>query len=201
MVSPSAPRIPLVLASASPRRRELLAEAGYVFEALPPHPAAESEPQTGESPAALVTRLAYQKAADVASRRSPALILACDTVVACRGQILGKPEDRDQARAMLRLLRGSVHEVYSGLCLWQTPENRTATRVAVTRLHMADISDERLEQHLDTGDWAGKAGAFGFQDGHAWLRVEEGSVSNVVGLPTELLAQMLLDWYRVPCKV
>ena len=201
MVSPSAPRIPLVLASASPRRRELLAEAGYVFEVLPPHPAAESEPQTGESPAALVTRLAYQKAADVASRRSPALILACDTVVACRGQILGKPDDRDQARAMLRLLRGSVHEVYSGLCLWQTPENRTATRVAMTRLRMADISDERLEQHLDTGDWAGKAGAFGFQDGHAWLRIEEGSVSNVVGLPLELLAEMLQDWDSVPRKV
>ena len=183
----------LILASGSPRRRELLTEAGYRFEVVVPHAAAESGVCRGELPAELVARLAYQKAADVAARCPDALVIACDTVVECRGRILGKPRDCDDARDMLRQLRGSVHHVYSGLCLWQSPEHRATTRVAVTQLRMRSISDELLEQYLGTGDWEGKAGAFGYQDRHDWLWIEAGSESNVVGLPLELLAEMLRD--------
>lgn len=192
----SAPQRKLILASGSPRRRELLTEAGYRFEVRVPHPSAESGDGRGESPAELVARLACQKAADVAARCPDALVIACDTVVECRGRILGKPRDRADARDMLRQLRGSVHHVYSGLCLWPppAPERRAATRVAVTRLRMRSLSDEQLEQYLDTHDWEGKAGAFGYQDQHDWLWIEEGSASNVVGLPLELLAEMLRDW-------
>lgn len=186
----------IVLASASPRRRELLAEAGYDFVVRPPREDAECGQRDGESPAQLVARLAAQKAADVAGRCESGLILACDTVVECCGQVLGKPQDRAHARQMLELLRGHEHHVYSGLCLWEAGGERHRVRVALTRLVMTPISDRQLEGYLDTGDWQGKAGAFGYQDGHDWLRILDGSESNVVGLPLELLDQMLQEWAR-----
>ena len=186
----------LILASASPRRRELLAEAGYDFVVRPPHEDAECGRRAGESPAELVARLARQKAADVAGRCHSGLVLGCDTVVECCGQVLGKPQDRSHARQMLEVLRGHEHRVYSGLCLWAASGDRHRVRVAMTRLVMTPISDQQLEGYLGTGDWQGKAGAFGYQDGHDWLQILEGSESNVVGLPLELLDEMLLAWER-----
>jgi septum formation protein len=183
----------LILASASPRRRELLAEAGYEFSVLLPHPAAESGMISGETPTELVVRLARQKAADVSGHCQHGLVLGCDTVVECEGQILGKPDDLRHAREMLELLRGHEHHVYSGLCLWHVPSGRQWTRFAVTKLVMAPISDEQVDEYLASGDWKGKAGAFGYQDGHDWLRILSGSESNVVGLPLELLAEMLQE--------
>ncbi|MCU0979949.1 MAG: Maf family protein [Pirellulaceae bacterium] len=189
-------RAKMILASASPRRRELLAAAGYEFVVQPPHESAECGWRTGETSADLVVRLARQKAADVAARCGSGLVIGCDTVVECCGQILGKPRDRSHARQMLELLRGHEHGVYSGLCLWGVPGDRHDVRVAVTRLIMNSISDGQLAAYLDSGDWEGKAGAFGYQDGHDWLQVIEGSESNVVGLPLELLDEMLTEWQR-----
>lgn len=189
-------RFQMVLASASPRRRELLAEAGYDFVVRPPHESAECGRRAGESPMELVARLARQKAADVAGRSDSGLVVGCDTVVECRGQVLGKPRDRACARQMLEALRGREHRVYSGLCLWGVADGRCRVSVAMTRLVMTPISDPQLEAYLDTGDWQGKAGAFGYQDGHDWLTILEGSESNVVGLPLELLAEMLREWKR-----
>jgi len=183
----------LILASQSPRRRELLEEAGYDFTAVPPAPSAEDVLGHGETTAELVARLAYQKAADVARRVEQGLILGCDTVAECGGRVLGKPESKEQAGEMLRLLRGQVHHVYSGLCLWQRPEDATQVQVDVTTLRMEPISDEVLEEYLDSGLWEGKAGAFGYQDRQGWLTILSGSPSNVVGLPLELLARMLSD--------
>src|SRR2546423_848379 len=111
---PSAIMPTLILASASPRRRELLAEAGFAFQARPPSEEAEGQPSPGEPAAELVTRLAVQKARDVAGRASPSdrgkLIVACDTVAQCSGEILGKPADEADARRMLRALSGRTHE-------------------------------------------------------------------------------------------
>lgn len=183
------PRI--ILASGSPRRRQLLAEAGYEFVVHPPREGAENGTDGQELPAGLVARLARQKAEDVAVRCTEGLVVGCDTVVECGGQILGKPDDVQHARRMLETLRGNEHCVYSGLCLWRVSSGRRSVRVAVTRLLMSAISDEQLENYLRTGDWEGKAGAFGYQDGHDWLQVVEGSESNVVGLPLELLAEMI----------
>lgn len=185
----------IILASRSPRRRELLLEAGYEFVVVPPSDTAESGEQDGETPAELVSRLACQKAADVARRCEEGLVLGCDTVAECHGQILGKPDDIEHARQMLQMLRGSEHRVYSGLCLWRVPGNRHSVKVADTTLVMDRISDEQLARYLDTGDWEGKAGAFGYQDGHDWLDILEGSESNVVGLPMELLAEMIRDFH------
>jgi septum formation protein len=184
-------RLPLILASNSPRRKELLAEWGYTFSVIPPSEEAETGPRPGEQPAALVTRLAQAKAADVARRVKRGIILGCDTVAECQGRILGKPAGRAEARRMLGLLRGQEHRVYSGLCLWRRPEDDVRTELDVTTLVMDPLPDEQLEEYLDTGAWQGKAGAFGYQDGLDWVHVLEGSESNVVGLPMELLRRML----------
>ncbi len=185
------PTLPLILASNSPRRRQLLAEAGYEFTVVPPHELAEGDAVRGESPQQLVARLARQKARDVAGRIERGLVLGCDTVAEIGGAILGKPADREHARNMLQQLRGREHRVFSGLCLWQKPGDRHWTEIEVTRLVMDPLSDADLDAYLATGDWEGKAGAFGYQDGLDWVHVLEGSESNVVGLPLELLARMV----------
>jgi len=183
----------LILASRSPRRRELLAEAGYQFDVVPAANSVECGVCSRESPAEVVARLAYEKAADVARRVGQGFILGCDTVAECNGQILGKPPDIATARRMLQLLRGREHRVLSGLCLWDYPDAQPDTRVAVTRLKMDEISDRQLDEYLDSYQWEGKAGAFGYQDRLGWIHIIEGSESNVVGLPMELLHKMLAD--------
>ena len=184
----------LILASQSPRRRQLMEAAGYRFQVIPPHENAECGVCSGESPAELVARLAFQKAADVAGKVAEGIVIGCDTVAECLGQVLGKPLDQDHARQMLQLLRGREHRVLSGLCLWRRPQNDHRIEVAVTQLVMEDISDQALQQYLDSEAWVGKAGAFGYQDGLPWIRVLEGSESNVVGLPLELLHELLSNF-------
>ena len=181
----------LILASRSPRRRELLEAAGYRFEVLRPGETVEQGLLGGESPAEFVARLAYLKAADVARRVVEGLVLGCDTVAECDGQVLGKPSGKDHARQMLETLSGREHRVLSGLCLWKVPHGRPDVRVAVTRLRMDRLTGGQLDRYLAGGGWQGKAGAFGYQDRPGWVHVIEGSQSNVVGLPMELLAEML----------
>lgn len=181
----------LILASGSPRRRELLAEAGYRFHVVLPHPEAECGVCSGETPPELVARLAYQKAADVRQHVDSGLIVACDTVAECAGQILGKPMNERHAREMLELLRGREHRVYSGLCLWQVPDGGPLVEVDRTVLRMRSLSNEQIDEYLASGLWEGKAGAFGYQDRLGWLEIIDGSESNVVGLPLELLRKML----------
>lgn len=187
---------PLILASQSPRRKQLLQEYGYQFVVVPPHESAECGVCSRETPPELVARLAWQKAADVAHRVERGTVIGCDTVAECCGIILGKPKNRDHARQMLSLLRGREHHVYSGLCVWQRPGEEHHVQVEVTRLVMDPISDAELEAYLDTDQWEGKAGAFGYQDGLDWVHVIEGSESNVVGLPMELLERMLKELNR-----
>lgn len=181
----------LILASRSPRRRQLLTDAGFDFEVIPPSDSAECGLCSGESPPELVARLAYQKAKDVALRFETGLVLGCDTVAECCGSILGKPHNKQHAREMLTLMRGRVHHVYSGVCLWQRPDDKKIVEVAATKLEMDPMSDAQLENYLDSDAWQDKAGAFGYQDGLDWVHIIEGSESNVVGLPMELLQDML----------
>jgi septum formation protein len=191
----------LVLASRSPRRRELLTAAGYDFDVCLPADSAECRICSGETPPQLVTRLAYQKAADVARRTENGLVLGCDTVVECRGQVLGKPVDMEHARTILRTLRGQEHRVLSGLCLMEAALSKppwSFVRVAVTTLQMDALSNEQIEEYLSTSKWEGKAGAFGYQDGLDWVHIVEGGESNVVGLPMELLAEMLEAYDAAP---
>jgi septum formation protein len=180
----------LILASKSPRRRELLRQAGYQFEVIPPTDVDETE-RPGESPEMMVARLARLKADDVARQIDRGLVLGCDTTVECDGRILGKASDREHARGILLALSGREHRVLSGLCLRPMPVGQPLVRVAQTLLRMDSLSPEQLDEYLAGGQWEGKAGAFGYQDRLGWVHVVEGSKSNVVGLPLETLAEML----------
>ena len=184
--------LPLILASASPRRKQLLAESGFIFETLSPDENAEDARLPNELPDEYVRRLALQKATNVTDKVQRGVILGCDTVVLCGETILEKPVDRDDARRMLQLLRGQVHQVLSGLCIIKKSDDQTTLfqESAMTQLVMQPISDDELESYLDTGMWQGKAGAFGYQDGNEWIRILDGSESNVVGLPMELFRAM-----------
>ena len=183
---------PLILASGSPRRAQLLTSAGYSFTVQVAGEDAECGMCSRETAPELVARYANRKAADVVTRFSSGLILAADTVASCLGQILGKPRDVDHAESMLRMLSGRRHDVYTGVCLWSANQQRCVVDVVRTELEMSVLSEEMLETYLDSLLWEGKAGAFGYQDGNDWLRVVNGgSESNVVGLPMERLAELL----------
>ena len=183
----------LVLASRSPRRHQLLKAAGYTFDVRPPGHSAESPRLAGETPEEYVARLAYQKAADVAQAVDAALVIGCDTVAECDGQILGKPNNANHARLMLETLSGRKHRVLSGLCIWNTSTEIHEVQVAITTLRMDCLTTCQLDQYLQSGAWQGKAGAFGFQDRLGWVHILEGSESNVVGLPMELLDEMITN--------
>jgi septum formation protein len=189
------PELPLILASQSPQRRQLLLNAGFTFTIYPPDFDVEDTRQSGETPDHYVSRLAVQKANNVAAKLERGLILACDTVVLCHNHLLEKPTDRDNARQMLQFSRGQRQLVLSGLCLLtkNNSEDKGITMVKTdkTTLLMHPITDWEIEDYLDGGMWRGKAGAFGYQDRNNWLSIIEGSESNIVGLPMELLNQML----------
>ncbi len=180
-----------ILASGSPRRKQLLTDAGYEFEVIVPDDSAESGSCSNCSPAELVAELAFRKAANVANQVNDCLILAADTVAECGGQILGKPRDVDHAEQMLRLMSGQKHRVLTGVCLWHQGTDRKLLEVETTTLFMEKMTDDVLQQYLESDQWIGKAGAFGYQDGLDWVRIIEGSESNVVGLPMDRLATML----------
>lgn len=186
--------VQLILASSSPRRRMLLEEHRYSFEVVPPRDRAECGICSRESPPEMVSRLAWQKARDVAFRFEEGTILGADTVAECCGQILGKPHNREHANQMLRMMRNREHSVYSAFCLWFRPEDEVRVHVERTRLRMDDFSDDALESYLETDGWVGKAGAFGYQDGLDWVHIVQGSESNVVGLPMEALASILDEY-------
>lgn len=191
----SADRDRLILASGSPRRRALLTEAGYDFEVSPP-PDDEPAPEPNETPTDYVARLARRKAAAVRPRHALGCLLACDTVAELDGRVIGKPNDLPHARRILHSLRGRDHRVHTGLCLWPATGD-PLLRVATTDLQMDAVSDDDVEEYLDSGLWVGKAGAFGYQDRVEWLHVVRGSESNVVGLPLELLAKLLAELERI----
>lgn len=203
----------LILASGSPRRAELLVATGCPHRVVTPDDAAEDAPRPGESAEAVVCRLAHQKASDVARRlidsavsppgrfesSADSVVLAADTLGVCEDELLGKPTDVDDARRMLRLLRGRTHFVLTGICLWDLRRGRKILEAVRTDLEMLDIDDATLEDYLRGGRWRGKAGGFGYQDGNDWLRIlDGGSESNVVGLPIERIADWIARWDSWP---
>ncbi len=185
----------LVLASQSPRRKQLLGDAGYSFDIVLPSETAECGICSRESTPELVARLAYQKAVDVAPRiDGEAIVVACDTVADIMGRVLGKPEDRRHAEEMIRLLSGREHCVYSGLCVMKLPREQGVeplVEVCKSTLFMSKLDDAQIEEYLDSEDWMGKSGAFGYQDNHPWLKLVSGTADNVVGLPIDELTQLL----------
>ncbi|HEV1999065.1 MAG TPA: Maf-like protein [Xanthobacteraceae bacterium] len=186
----------LVLASGSPRRLQLLNQAGLEPDALEPAEIDET-PERGELPRTLVVRLAREKALAVLSRvrnqddLKGAYILAADTTVAVGRRIMPKPELLEDANACLRMLSGRTHRVYSGLALIG-PNDKVRTRLVETRVRFKRLSNEDLESYLASGEWRGKAGGYAIQGlaGSFVVKVV-GSYPNVVGLPLYETVQLL----------
>ncbi len=196
-VSAPADRPPLVLASASPRRLQLLAQIGVTPDAVDP-PDVDEAVLRGELPRAMVARLAALKAAAVAARRPDAFVLAADTTVAVGRRILNKPADAVEARRMLQLLSGRAHRVYTGVHLC-APGGRSAQRVSETRLHFKRLDAAELDAFLSSGEWEDAAGAYKIhQRAGGFVRALSGSFTGVVGLPLYETRALLsgLGW---PC--
>ena len=187
-----APRF--VLASASPRRAELLRAAGFDFDIIPG--TADETVRLGELADGYVRRVAEAKAATAGSRANGLPVLAADTVVVVDGLILGKPRDQADSRRMLSLLSGRSHVVMTGVSLLTTA---VRTEVACTTVQFAPLSADEIDEYIASGEPDDKAGAYAIQ-GLAARFVEriDGSYSNVVGLPVALVYQMLTDHSRLP---
>jgi len=180
----------LVLASASPRRAELLRAAGFTFDVAPAD--VDESRLTNESPTAYALRVAREKAAVASSHYPDAAVLAADTIVAAGSRILGKPADAAEAAGMLHLLSGAEHVVQTAVVL--RVNGRETSDVASTRVRMRPLTAEEIAWYVATGEPAGKAGAYAIQ-GRAARFVEwiEGSWSNVVGLPVATVDRMLRE--------
>jgi septum formation protein len=180
----------LLLASGSPRRAELLRAAGFDFDV---HPADVDESlHPGETPDSYVRRVAEAKARAVREAAGDRAVLAADTVVVVRDRILGKPLDDGDAAAMLRRLSGRAHKVMTGLTLVR--RERLDTRLAVTIVQFAALSDEEIAWYVASGEPFDKAGAYAVQGlASRFVTRIEGSYSNVVGLPVALLYEMLRE--------
>lgn len=183
-------RAPLILASASPRRRDLLRQIGIVPDGVSPADLDET-PLRGELPRALAGRLARAKAAAVAADHPDAYVLGADTVVALGRRMMPKADDAAEASRFLTMLSGRRHRVLGGVSL-VAPGGRAVTRVVVTTVAFKRLSDAEIAAYLASGEWDGKAGAYAVQGrAAAFVRWLSGSYSNVVGLPLFETAALL----------
>lgn len=181
----------LILASASPRRAELLTSAGFTFDVTPAH--VDESIVAGETPAGYAKRVAGEKAAQVAGGLTDprAVVLGADTVVVAGDRIFGKPADEAEAEAMLRQLSGRVHDVLTAVVL-RTAAGREVSEVAKTRVHVNALTPDEIRWYVASGEPFGKAGAYAIQGrGARFVERIEGSWSNVVGLPIAVVHRLL----------
>jgi len=180
----------LILASASPRRRELLTQAGLSFDVVPAH--IDETRRASEEPTAYVERLALEKAQAIQAQHPGAFVLGADTTVEVDGHTLEKPADRADAERMLRLLSGRTHHVHTGLALLSPRDERT--HLETTSVIFSSISETELQHYLDSVEPYDKAGAYGIQ-GYAarWISRIDGDYFNVVGLPLAATIQLLKE--------
>jgi septum formation protein len=180
----------LILASASPARRELLGRLGLAFEVMPTD---VEEPKGGfPDPRSFVQAAAWLKAAAVAPRVESGLVLAADTIGWINGHAVLKPQDEADARRILRELGGSEHELWTGVVLWRRPGDMQIAWQERSQVYFSALSDAELERYLATRSWRGHSGAYAIQENDdPYVRVVEGSMTNVIGLPLETLAGVL----------
>lgn len=178
---------PLILASGSPRRRELLAQAGIPFEVSP----ADVDEETALGAHDAVAELCRRKAAAAHAAHPGRFVLAADTLVALEDRPLGKPSDRADAVCMLKSLRRRTHQVHTGVCVI-SPDGQVFSGVDTSDVVFGDMTDEEIEQYVDSGEPMDKAGAYALQ-GKAgrWIRSVQGSPSGIIGLPLWLTCRLL----------
>lgn len=181
---------PIVLASASPRRQELLRNAGINFVVRPAD--IPEVPLPGEAPLMFAERMAREKAVAAMSISNDHIILAADTVVAVGDQILGKPENAEDAARMLRTLSGKTHSVITGVCL--SGNDFEDIRSETTAVHFSIMNEDEIREYVRTGEPMDKAGAYAIQGmASRWISKIEGDYYNVVGLPVDLVWRMLRE--------
>lgn len=184
------PKKRLILASNSPRRIVLLKSLGYHFDIVP-HDIVECV-HDNVLPTELVQNLAFLKASDVARRVCNAIIISSDTIVVHKKSILGKPKDVNDVKRTLSILSDSEHDVLSGVCVMELPSRKKMLRMEQTHIKMRFIKEEEIDSYILTGEPMDKAGAYAIQgEGRKFIEKIDGSFSNVVGLPLELLQEML----------
>ncbi len=184
----------IILASASPRRRELLAQAGYEFEIQVSH---KEETYTSETPDEIVKELALLKAKDIAEQNDAKnmIVIGADTVVAHKGAILGKPKSKDDAFDMINGFQGDTHQVYTGVAIldYDVDGNETIVNHAVkTDVYVNSMTDEEIWNYIESDNVMDKAGSYGIQSGFAvYIEKIEGDYFNVVGLPISYIYEQL----------
>ena len=183
----------IILASASPRRRELLRQIGIDFTIDPAD--VDERVLPGESPEAYAVRVALDKARIAAQRAGTGVVIAADTIVVLDNAILGKPSDDEDAERMLMMLSGRTHQVITGIAIMDPAAGKTLTRTSTTNVRFRELSPDEIRWYVRTGEPLDKAGAYGIQEkGSLFISRIEGCYFNVVGLPLSLLGEMLLEF-------
>ena len=195
----SSPPPRLILASASPRRQQLLSEAGYAFTVVPADVDEEDYPP-GILPADLAELLAARKAKAVSRKFPEDVVLGADTVVAFGDAILGKPRDADDARRMLRLLAGTTHVVITGVAVSRAISDLHAVSRVMSGVRMRDLTPAEIDRYVAGGQWQGKAGGYGIQDDDPFVTRMSGCHSNIVGLPVPETRRLLAIAGVVPAE-
>ena len=185
----------MILASASPRRKDLLVRAGYRFDVIPSEVDESAFSDDGVEPVRHAETLAVAKAQDVATRHPDRLVIGADTLVNFQGEILGKPADREDAERITRKLFSTAHQVITGLALVRLSTGIEIIRSDVTTVYPRKLTEDQIARHIAGGTWEGKAGAYAIQEmGDEFVERLDGSLTNVVGLPMELLSRLLAEF-------
>lgn len=178
----------LVLASGSPRRRELLTQMGYRFEIIVPDVDENVSGHAGD----VVCVLSRRKADAIAATQKDGIIIASDTLVSLNGEALGKPEDAADAFRMLRSLSGNTHEVFTGVTIIDAASGKADTRAVRTGVCFRELTDAEIQAYIDSGEPMDKAGAYAIQGGaHGFVESFDGSYENVIGFPADEIREML----------
>ena len=189
--------LPLVLASASPRRQELLAEAGYKFEVVVSQIDESVFPTENIAPVEYAKQLAFAKANDVAEKYPDSVVIGADTVVDFQGQIIGKARDAKHAEEITRMLFSSPHKVITGLALVCKSRNIKIVEAETTVVYPRKLTDAQIAGHIESGVWRNKSGACDIDDvKDKFIKSVKGSISNIKGLPLELLNGLLNYFFK-----
>jgi len=184
----------IILASASPRRRQLLAEAGYKFTVVQPDIDESAFPAKGISACEYAKRLALAKAKNVAQTHPGSLVIGADTVVDFKGRIIGKPADAKEARQITKKLFSAPHKVITGVAIVRFSDNIELVESDTTTVYPKKMTAEHIAEHIKSGSWQEKAGAYAIKEtGDEFIERIEGSLTNVMGLPMELLESLLAE--------
>jgi septum formation protein len=185
-------RYSFILASASPRRKQLLTEAGYKFKIIPPDIDESAFPTEGINPCQYACQLALAKAKKVAEKHPDSLVIAADTIADFEGEIIGKPTDRKDAEKITKKLFSKPHKVITGIAIIRLRDGIEINETDTTTVYPKKMSTEQFGQHIKSGTWKDKAGAYAIQEnGDEFIERIDGSLTNVMGLPMELLEQLL----------